>query len=253
MSVRASIDYLAWESEFFALSTAKLNIADSAVALSCDELSCDDLPTADELNRFQLVQAKVPAQRLDVIDALSASGFQLVEGEVDFTLPVDLTAKPAPVSAFSCRPAHESDIAGLRDVASAVFRQSRFRAPWYQPSDSGHFYALWAEKAVLGTFDHQCLLLDDEKGRPQGFVTLRTIDEQQARIGLLAVWRGCGNKGVGLELMKAATSWCAERGLNRLCVATQAGNLAALRLYIRSGASINSTAYWFYRTGKVEK
>lgn len=237
MSARASIDYLEWESDFFALSTAKLSFSDS-VSL---------LPDESELSRFQLVQAKIPAHRLDVIDNVSLSGFRLVEGEVDFVLPIDAVGNSTFASLFSCRPATENDVAMLRGVASEVFRHSRFRAPWYQPNDSGRFYALWAEKAVLGTFDHQCLIIEDEKGCSLGFVTLRALDAHQARIGLLAVWPGCNRKSIGLELMKAAKHWCATRGKNRLYVATQMGNIAALRLYIRSGASIKGTEYWFYR------
>lgn len=237
MSARASIDYLEWESDFFALSTAKLSFSDS-VSL---------LPDESELSRFQLIQAKIPAHRLDVIDNVSSSGFRLVEGEVDFVLPIDAAVDGVLTPLFSCRSATESDVAILRGVASEVFRHSRFRTPWYQPDDSSRFYALWVEKAILGTFDHQCLILEDEKSCPLGFVTLRALNDHQARIGLLAVWPGCNGKGVGLELMKAAKHWCATQGKNRLYVATQMGNIAALRLYIRSGASINGTEYWFYR------
>ena len=68
MPARASIDYLEWESDFFALSTAKLSFADS-VSL---------LPDESELSRFQLVQTKIPSHRIDVIDSISSSGFQLV-------------------------------------------------------------------------------------------------------------------------------------------------------------------------------
>lgn len=236
MSVRASIDLLEWESDFFTLPTARLNFSESAPLLNGERL-------AD----FSLVQAKVPANQVNIIDELSALDFHFVEGEVDFSLAVDRGADLTPELRFSCRLATENDIPQLRAVASDIFRHSRFRAPWYQPDDSSRFYALWIEKAVLGTFDRQCLLLEDAQGKPLGFVTLRAIDESQGRIGLLGVWPEGGNKGIGLELMKVAKRWCAEQGLKRLCVATQMGNLAALRLYIRSGASISSTAYWLYR------
>ncbi|MBK5074899.1 dTDP-4-amino-4,6-dideoxy-D-galactose acyltransferase [Budviciaceae bacterium CWB-B4] len=237
MSVHANIEPLEWESDFFSLSTAKLNF---------NQLAVTPLDV-QALSGFQLVQAKVPASRGDWIDTLNALDFQLVEGEVDFTASLDAVTDGSPDLLFTCRVATEQDVPALRAVASEVFRQSRFRAPWYQKSDSGRFYALWVEKAVSGTFDHSCLILEDKEGHPQGFVTLRDIGDSQGRIGLLAVWPGCSNKGVGLELMKIAKSWCVARKLNHLCVATQMGNLAALRLYIRSGASINSTAYWLYR------
>ena len=47
--------------------------------------------------------------------------------------------------------------------------------------------------------------------------------------------------------MLAAVDWCRARRLTRLHVATQLSNLAAMRLYTRCGAAIDSTAYWLYR------
>lgn len=47
--------------------------------------------------------------------------------------------------------------------------------------------------------------------------------------------------------MTAAIAECRQQGMQRLRVATQVGNIAALRLYQRQGAVIESTAYWLYR------
>lgn len=124
---------------------------------------------------------------------------------------------------------------------------SRFRTPWYQPQDSGRFYAEWVEKAVYGTFDHACLLALDDTGAPQGFVTLRALAEGGARIGLLAVDRAASRCGVGRRLVAQAQAWCHAQQLSRLSVATQVGNLAAQRLYLGCGARVDATAYWLYR------
>lgn len=238
MPVHASIELLAWESEFFQRQSAKLIFSNSAPLLS-----------PAELDAFTLVQAKVPTHRFDLIDSLSQLGFQLVEGEVDLSLVVgteNAITEPN-IGTFSQRIATVEDIPQLRSVAASAFALSRFRAPWYDSQDSGRFYALWAEKAVLGTFDHQCLLVLDSTSQPAGFVTLRDVQEGSARIGLLAVFPGSQGKGIGLKLMSAAKQWCQHHGLQRLWVATQMSNIAALRLYIRSGASIDSTAYWLCR------
>ena len=56
MSVHANIEPLGWESEYFQLSSAKLHFDDAAPAL-----------TATELDAFALVQAKIPAQRLELL------------------------------------------------------------------------------------------------------------------------------------------------------------------------------------------
>ncbi|RXA95033.1 MULTISPECIES: dTDP-4-amino-4,6-dideoxy-D-galactose acyltransferase [Yersinia] len=242
MPVHASIEPLDWESEFFQRPSAKLIFSDSAPQVN-----------PAELDAFTLVQAKVPTHRLDLIDSLGLLGFKLVEGEIDLALSVDdavgmeNASVRADVGTYQQRVAAIADIPLLRSVAANAFALSRFRAPWYDPQDSGRFYALWAEKAVLGTFDHQCLLVMDSSGQPAGFVTLRDLHEGSARIGLLAVFPNAQGKGIGLSLMSAAKQWCQSHGLHRLRVATQMSNIAALRLYIRSGASIESTAYWLCR------
>jgi len=235
MRVHASIEPLSWESEFFQLASGKLLFDDAAKPLN-----------EAQLNAFALVQAKIPAHCLDRVDALAALGFFLVEGEVDLALTVDVASPPASLPAGS-RLAIPEDIPLLRAAASKTFSASRFRAPWYQAEDSGRFYALWSEKAVLGTFDHQCLLALGSQGEPEGFVSLRNIGDQEARIGLLAAFPGASGKGIGARLMAAAIAWCSRQQLARLRVATQISNIAALRLYQRHGAVIESTAYWLYR------
>lgn len=234
MRVHGNIEPLVWESEFFQRHSARLQLADDGPQL-----------TAAELDAFALVQAKIPAQRLDLADALAAYGFRLVEGEVDLSLKVGMES--ANDNGTQVRVAVAEDITALRAAATQTFALSRFRAPWYQCDDSARFYALWAEKAVLGTFDHQCLLTLDSAQQPSGFVTLRDLGAGEARIGLLAAWPDAVGKGIGTRLMTAASQWCQSRGIQRLRVATQVGNVAALRLYIRSGASVESTAYWLYR------
>ncbi|EOI5721720.1 dTDP-4-amino-4,6-dideoxy-D-galactose acyltransferase [Cronobacter dublinensis] len=227
MPVHASIEPLEWESQFFGIDSAIVRFSDTAAALDVAQLDV-----------WSRVQAKVPAARSDLLDGLLSLGFQLVEGEVDFALPLTSAAPADDVQAIT---ATLDDIPLLRDAAAQAFAMSRFRAPWYAPDASGRFYAQWVENAVKGAFDHECLILRTPQGALRGFVTLRQINEQEARIGLLA------GRGAGEALMQAARQWCVARGLYTLRVATQAGNRAALRRYIASGGNIESTAYWLYR------
>ncbi|WP_350315976.1 dTDP-4-amino-4,6-dideoxy-D-galactose acyltransferase [Pectobacterium aroidearum] len=232
--IRATVEPLGWESEFFQLNSGKLSFPPAAPAL-----------TPDVLSAFTLTQAKIAADNLVLADALADLGFRLVEGEVDLSLSLQRATVVTPLPRW--REAVPDDIPALRNAASRVFALSRFRSPWYQPVDSGRFYAQWIENAVRGTFDHCCLLAEDTAGNPQGWVTLRRVDDTDARIGLLGVWPGVTVRGVGSQLMALAETWCRQQGLIRLRVATQVGNVAALRLYLRRGATIESTAYWLYR------
>jgi len=222
--LHGALQPLEWESEFFALPTALVRLSDDAPLL-----------TASGLDAWQRVQAKIPATRADWLDALQAQGFRLVEGEVDLAITVTHHACPG------AEPAMEQDIPALRQLAAQAFAQSRFRAPWYAPDDSGRFYAQWIENAVKGTFDHLCLVFRAPDSAIQGFVSLRKLSDNEARIGLLA------GRGMGEKLMQAALHWAQQQQISTLRVATQMGNTAALKRYIASGGNIETTAYWLYR------
>ena len=223
-SLNGVLEPLQWESAFFGLSSAIVRLRDDAPAL-----------TESAFTAWQRVQAKIPADRTDLLDTLQQHGFKLVEGEAD--LSITLTRYDAPGAEM----ATEQDIPVLRQMAAQAFAQSRFRAPWYAPGESGRFYAQWVENAVKGTFDHVCLVFRAGDSQIQGFVSLRKLNEREARIGLLA------GRGMGEKLMQAALHWAQEQKLVTLRVATQVGNTAALKRYIASGANIDATAYWLYR------
>lgn len=246
MSLRANVEPLGWESEFFGVASAKL----------CFEPAGKPLTSADFV-AYQVVQAKVPADATPILDELTALGFRLAEGEIDCSCLVashennerraaDTLSLAAADRAVRARVADMRDIAALRQLASSAFTLSRFREPWYPEPDCRRFYALWAEKAVQGTFDDLCLVIGPVDAI-QGMVTLRASGRDEARIGLLAVQPGLAGRGIGRALFYAARRWCLENNKTRLRVATQIGNLAALRLYIACGATIDGTAYWFYR------
>ncbi|MDN5679220.1 MAG: dTDP-4-amino-4,6-dideoxy-D-galactose acyltransferase [Ewingella sp.] len=232
MSLCGTLEFLEWESDFFHLRTAKFHADPGSPPLDVAHLS-----------GFELVQAKIGANDVAALNALQAAGFQFAEGEIDVCIALNGGAD----SVSAATPASESDIPQVTAAATAAFSLSRFRAPWYQAGDSARFYAVWAEKAVRGTFDHQCLLIKNAAGELQGFVSLREIAPGEARIGLLAVlpaWQSCG---IGKQLMAASKHWCVAHGLSYLHVATQTGNVAALNLYLASGGKITRSAYWLYR------
>ena len=206
MLVRASIEPLSWENTFFGVNSAIVRFDQRAPVL-----------TADALLPWSRVQAKILAANSHELDALQHLGFSLVEGEVDFVLPVTCASGDP-----GAQVAQPTDIPVLRHLAGQAFAQSRFRAPWYAEDASARFYAQWIENAVLGTFDHQCLVFRKPTGEIRGYVSLR-------------------------ELNATALCWAQARGKTTLRVATQMGNTAALKRYIHSGANVESTAYWLYR------
>ena len=77
MKIRASIEPLSWENTFFGVHSAIVRFDQHASVL-----------TADALQPWPRVQAKIPAANTQALDALQQLGFSLVEGEVEFVLPV---------------------------------------------------------------------------------------------------------------------------------------------------------------------
>jgi dTDP-4-amino-4,6-dideoxy-D-galactose acyltransferase len=225
MAIHGTLDALTWESAFFGIRSAILRLQDDAPALE-----------TEALDAWPRVQVKIPASDVHHLDTLQQAGFRLVEGEVDFALVV-----PENGINPQAQIAVDADITPLREMAANLFSQSRFRAPWYPVEASGQFYAQWIENAVKGTFDHECLLFRTPSDDISAFVSLRQLKDQEARIGLL------GGFGYGEKLMQAACHWARQRQLTTLRVATQTGNIAAIKRYTRSGAIMESTAYWLYR------
>lgn len=235
MLLRGTLEALTWESEFFNISSARLSNINS------------NSPTlfAKQLATYQRVQAKISAANYQGAMLLQQSGFIFVEGELDLFLPIPIPALP--LAEINYTVAQSEDIPAIRDIAARSFQYSRFRQPWYSAEDNSRFYALWAEKGVMGQFDHCCLLVKDTKQQIQGFVTLKIVDDNDVRIGLLAVNAMMRNQQIGSRLLQSSIQWCQQHKKKGLWIATQSSNIPALRLYQKAGAIIEKSYYWFYR------
>lgn len=235
MLLRGTLDALTWESEFFKISSARLsNIGSNSPTLFPEQLAA-----------YLRVQAKINAADYQSAMLLQQSGFTFVEGELDLFLPISIPALPFDEVNYTV--AQPEDIPAIREIAAQSFQFSRFRQPWYSADDNSRFYALWAEKGVMGQFDHCCLLIKDAKQQIQGFVTLKKVDSNDVRIGLLAVNGMMRNRQIGLRLLQSSIQWCQQHKKNGLWIATQSANIPALRLYQKVGAIVEKSHYWFYR------
>ena len=231
MANKPAFKALPWDSEFFGKRIGQLQLDDSGD------------PSLSETD-FDHLQIKVAATDYQLMTTLQQQGYQLAEGEVDFVMALAPQADEAPRTSTLER-ATADDIPALRALAAGTFDASRFRAPWFAAEQRDSFYQLWLEKAVLGTFDDVCLVSRGEHGI-EGFVTLKFTDND-ARIGLIAVSDQVRGRGVGRRLLQAAGQYSLDHQASSLYVATQMANRAANALYSKSGFSIHSLSYWFYK------
>lgn len=225
-----------WESDFFAMEIGRLQFDENVIlhSVSSDERAV--------FAPFELVQCKIHAAQSTQIHRLQQLGFQFVEGELDFCLPLsEVNIEPT-----DWQLASERDLDELEDLFGEAFQLSRFRQPWFSAQQNRTFYRTWIRKAVLAQFDDACLVQRGTDGKIQGAISVRSVDTANARVGLLAVAQHARGQGVAKKLVQSAVDWSAQRQHQQLWIATQSGNQAAINLYQQSG-KIAQVAYWFYR------
>jgi dTDP-4-amino-4,6-dideoxy-D-galactose acyltransferase len=90
------------------------------------------------------------------------------------------------------------------------------------------------------------VLVAENNGRPAGYITCRHKDGE-GRIELIAVDAAAKGKGLGTALVLDAVAWFASQRAKTVRVATQARNIAALRLYEHCGFRVAETSLYFHK------
>lgn len=142
--------------------------------------------------------------------------------------------------------ATESHIESLKLQTYKMYKDSRyFYDGNFELEKINSFYSEWIEKAVLGTFDHECYCFF-ERDEPIAFCTIR-YTKKTASIGLFGVSNGYEGKGIGKILLDDVIFRLKQKGLSQIFVVTQGRNYSAQRLYQSSGFRTFSTELWYHK------
>lgn len=240
LEIESGCRLLQWDSEFFGRRIARIEPA---------RISAAGMPAAEAWCASQHIDcAYLLADADDHATCASAQahGYSVVDIRVNLE-------SAAPASAPSLgradgplvRAARSDDVETLEAVARESHRDTRFYM-------DGHFdhprcdqmYQLWIAKSCRGWADRVFVVEVD--GSAAGYVTCHLAD-RVGRIGLLGVADAARGRGAGSALIAAAVRWFADQDALRVTVATQARNLAALRLYQRAGLTVASIQLWFHK------
>jgi dTDP-4-amino-4,6-dideoxy-D-galactose acyltransferase len=218
-------EILDWDSDFWGLRVARVATPSDLHDLHAAVHWCAE-------HRVRMAHLSVAAGRLDLVDAAVRSGFDLVDVRVELRRSTDPRATTADAEV---RDAQASDIAVVGDIASAAHRGTRFSVDrHFPPGRSDELYRTWIENSIDGWADF-VLVVDDGSG-PTGYVTGHVdADRGTGSIGLIAIAATARGAGRGRVLVEAALDRFESAGASNVSVATQASNVAALRLYERSG------------------
>ena len=235
---------LAWDSEFFGLSMARVcgqtldDARAAAVEAWCrrERVGC----------AYFLARADDPATS----QCAEKHGYSLVDIRVE--LECKLTADDATQPSTNARLAVESDLPALESIARESFTDSRFYADGHFPrAKCDALYVRWVQESLRGFAD--AVLVTPQQGPSAAFVTCKLEEAGAAgRIGLLGVDPRQRGHGLGQKIVHEALAWFAAGGARRVRVVTQGRNIASQRLYQRCGFLTHSVGLYYHKWWSID-
>ncbi|EPY2277506.1 GNAT family N-acetyltransferase [Clostridium sporogenes] len=187
-----------------------------------------------------IIQTQINIDKTQQIRNLENLNFRFIDLNITYCINLE-------VDNISCEKyiiADEKNINNIENIASRVFHNSRFNI--LDIKKTKDFYKLWAKKSVLGKLDDVCLIEKNENDEIEGFVTIKKISEDCAKIGLIGVNPICQNRSVGSNLISQAKSYLLPKGVKRLFVSTQGSNIRAQNFYIKNSFRVYDISVWLY-------
>lgn len=229
---------LAWDSDFFGLRIARLNRSrlDDATVVAALEWC--------EAQRVDCLYFLADADHANTPSLAEQHGFQLTD--VRITLEQSLVPPTSrSQDGGAIRLAREEDLRVLRGIAGRTHRDTRFYFDGHFDRDQcDRLYETWIENSYRGYA--QAVLVAEVEKAPAAYLTCH-LKGQEAQIGLLGVAEQHQGKRLGTRLVGRFLDWSREQGATRGSVVTQGRNLAAQRLYQRSGFVTASVQLWYHR------
>lgn len=209
-----SIRRLAWDTAFFGVPIARVDLAGPTVRAAVDAAVADDIAC---------LYVFVPGADPPVVQDAIGYGGRLVD------LRVELELDDARFSSSGGRVASDADADILLPLARDLARESRFSSdPRFSPRRVVQMYEVWLRRCL-----DEGVVVSPEEGLG-GFVGARVSDDAVS-IDLVYVTPSSRGRGIASQLITRAI---AETGASRARVATQAWNVAAQRLYQALGFRI---------------
>lgn len=231
---------LDWDSQFFGRRVASVRDHKlSSGSLGKIEAWC-------EKQQIDCLYFLTPFEDSETIRLAERAQFTLVD--IRLTLVSDL---PEPVGTLAGAPvirtSRQEDIPTLRTIARSSHTSSRFYFDSHFPRHlCDALYEIWIEKSCCGHAD--VVFVPEVDGQPAGYLSCHLGPSQNTgSIGLVGLAAEARGRDVGTEMVRAAQRWFFERNVKKVTVVTQGRNVAAQRLYQRSGFCTQSVELWYHR------
>lgn len=236
-------ELLSWDTEWWGCVTARVTVP--AVDRDCARVIDDWC----ELRGVELLYFLCPADDLAAPAVVESAGYRLVD------LRTTLNRQDSGIGTrdagragdVEVRTATDADVPALGEIAASSYRLSRFYADPHLPEDRCEMlYRTWIRLECEGAAD--IVLIATDGPSAIGYISCHADRcRQTGRIGLFGVAESYRRSGVGSALLCRALEWFDRQGTPSIDVVTQGRNIAAQRLYQRSGFLSSNTELWFHK------
>jgi dTDP-4-amino-4,6-dideoxy-D-galactose acyltransferase len=227
---------LAWDTEFFGFRIARVD---------GETLTPERVVQIDSWclqNQIRCLYFLAGADDPQTARLAEGAGWRLVDVRLTFEI-----TQPQPQAAVSTRPVRPDDLPRLIKIARTAYRDTRFYFDSnFPPHLCDALYETWLVRSCEG--DADAVLVLDVEGVPAGYLTCHLDRPAGAgRIGLVGVAAAAQGRGIGQALVRAGLAWFAGQAASRVTVVTQGRNVAAQRLYQRTGFLSAATQLWYHK------
>lgn len=232
------VNLLAWDSEFFGVTIARLAAVPDRDALGDVDVECRG-------RGVDCLYALVDADQREQMQAMEDRGYRMVD--IRMTLACSTRGRQAlPTADVAVRLVRAADVTKLEDIARVSHRDGRFHADGrFDRNRCDELYATWIARSCVDYAD--AVLVAELDGGAAGYITLDLLDDGAGSIGLFAVAPEARGRGVGGRLVEGALQWLAGSGCSRVEVVTQGCNAVAQRTYQKHGFRTDRVQVWFHK------
>jgi dTDP-4-amino-4,6-dideoxy-D-galactose acyltransferase len=232
-----NIRKLNWDSTFFGFNIAELELKEA------DGFNLDQLNDYSDKNSIKLIQCRLNVACNENINNIRSNGFEFVDLKINFWTKTNKVSSTNRI----VRRATVKDVDGLKKIAGEVFaEESRYHHKNINLKKVNDFYQTWVEKAVFGTFDDYCLVVE-RNNIVKGFVTLKENDKNKIVIGLIGVSKDSHGMGIGSDLIGECIAIAQRENYSEIEVSTGGKNIEAQNFYIKNGFKIKEIQAWYYK------
>jgi len=221
------------------------------------EVQCpEDVVYAIEFSRqagAKLLILRCPVEQGLTLRAIWETGAFLADTLIQYTLKLNRLTPKRMGTTLPVRTYRAGEEEELGDLAADAFRDSatHYHAdPRLERERCGQVYRGWLLEACRGRSPQQEVFVAEQAGRPIGFgvARIRPSGEVEAMLAGVSPASEVPRLFVYRALLLAGTRFALDKGVKRAVTATQIGNLAIQRLWVRLGwepaAAFHTFHYW---------